>query len=56
MKLPIRIRYILIIAFAVFMINTVNDSLKRSDYNHCLATSKMTKQQCQTITGYQLNK
>lgn len=56
MKSPIKFRWILVILFAVFMFNTVNDSLKRSDYNHCLVTSKMSKQQCATITGYQLNK
>lgn len=56
MKLPIRIRYILIIVFAVFMFNTVNDSLKRSDYNHCLVTSKMTSEQCQSVTGYNPSK
>lgn len=56
MKSPIKFRWILLVAVIMFTFNAVNNSLKRSDYNHCLITSKMTKQQCQTITGYQLNK
>ena len=56
MKSPIKFRWIIIIIFAVFMFNTVNDSLKRSDYNHCLVTSKMTSEQCSAVTGYVINK
>jgi len=56
MKSPIKFRYILIAIFVVFMFNTVNDSLKRSDFNHCLVTSKMSKEQCAAVTGYNPSK
>lgn len=56
MKSPIKFRWIIVIAIAVFTFNSVNDALKRSDYNHCLVTSKMTSEQCQSVTGYVVNK
>lgn len=56
MKSPIKLRYVLIAVVVVLTFNSVNDSLKRSDYHHCTVTSKMTSEQCQVITGYQLNK
>lgn len=56
MKSPIKFRWIIVIAIAVFTFNGVNNSLKRSDYNHCLVTSKMSKQQCSVVTGYVINK
>jgi hypothetical protein len=56
MKSPIKLRYVLLAAVVVLTFNSINNALKRSDYNHCLVTSKMTSEQCQEITGYQLNK
>lgn len=56
MKSPIKFRWIIVIAVVVFTFNSVNDALKRSDYNHCLVTSKMSKQQCSVVTGYVINK
>lgn len=56
MKSPIKFRWIIVIAVVIFTFNSVNDALKRSDYNHCLVTSKMSKQQCSVVTGYKLNK
>lgn len=56
MKSPIKLRYVLLATIIVFTFNGINNALKRSDYNHCLITSKMTSEQCQSATGYQLNK
>lgn len=56
MKSPIKLRYVLLVAVIAFAFNGINNSLKRSDYHHCTVTSKMTSEQCQAITGYQLNK
>lgn len=56
MKSPIKFRWIILAAVVVFTFNGINNALKRSDYNHCLITSKMTSEQCQSVTGYQLNK
>lgn len=56
MKSPIKLRYVLIAVVVVFTFNGINNSLKRSDYNHCLVTSKMSKEQCSVVTGYIINK
>ena len=56
MKSPIKFRWIIVIAIAVFAFNGINNSLKRSDYHHCTVTSKMTSEQCQSVTGYVINK
>ena len=56
MKSPIKFRWIIVIAIAVFTFNSVNDALKRSDFNHCLVTSKMSKEQCSEVTGYNQSK
>lgn len=56
MKSPIKFRWILLVVAVVFTFNSVNNSLKRSDYNHCLVTSKMSKSKCSTITNYNPSK
>lgn len=56
MKSPIKLRYVLLVAVIVFAFNGINNSLKRSDYHHCTVTSKMTPEQCQSVTGYVVNK
>lgn len=56
MKSPIKFRWILLVAVVVFTFNSVNDALKRSDYHHCLATSKMSKSECSAVTNYNPSK
>lgn len=56
MKSSIKLRYILLVAVAVLTFNSVNNALKRSDYNHCLITSKMSKEQCSVVTNYNPSK
>lgn len=56
MKSPIKLRYILLVAVAVLTFNSVNNALKRSDYNHCLVTSTMSKAECSAVTNYNPSK
>lgn len=56
MKSPIKLRWILLVAVAVLTFNSVNNALKRSDYNHCLVTSTMGKSECSTVTNYNPSK
>lgn len=56
MKSPIKLRYVLLAAVVVLIFNSINNALKRSDYNHCLVTSTMTKAECSTVTNYNPSK
>lgn len=56
MKSSIKLRYILLVAVAVLTFNSVNNALKRSDYNHCIITSTMTKSECSAVTNYNPSK
>lgn len=56
MKSPIKLRWILLVTVAVLTFNSVNNALKRSDYNHCIVTSTMTKAECSTVTNYNPSK
>lgn len=56
MKLPIKLRYVLIAVVVVLTFNSVNNALKRSDYNHCIITSTMTKSECSAVTNYNPSK
>lgn len=56
MKSPIKFRWIIVIAVVMFAFNAVNNSLKRSDYNHCLVTSTMSKSECSAVTNYNPSK
>lgn len=56
MKSPIKFRYVLLAVVAMLTFNSINDALKRSDFNHCLVTSKMSKEQCSEATGYNQSK
>lgn len=56
MKSPIKLRYVLLSTIIVFTFNGINNALKRSDYNHCLVTSTMSKAECQSITNYNPSK
>lgn len=56
MKSPIKLRYVLLVAVVVFTFNGINNALKRSDYNHCIVTSTMTKAECSAVTNYNPSK
>lgn len=56
MKSPIKFRWILLAVVVVFTFNGINNALKRSDYNHCLVTSTMSKAECQSVTNYNPSK
>lgn len=51
-----KIRYILIIAIVATLFNAAGNAMRRSDYQHCRVTSHMTVQECESATGYTVDK
>lgn len=49
-----KIRYILLIVAAAFFFNYVNERMKKVDYYHCKATTKLSSHDCSKLTGYEL--
>jgi hypothetical protein len=51
-----KIRYILIAIVTVVLFNAAGNAMRRSDFQHCRVTSHMTVQECESVTGYTVDK
>ena len=51
-----KIRYILIITLVTVLFNAAGNVMRRSDFQHCRVTSHMTVQECESVTGYTVDK
>ena len=49
-----KIRYILIIAIVAAFFNYANERMKKVDFGHCKATTKLSSHDCSKLTGYEL--